>query len=180
MWRSKLYNQPNRGVLHALLAGTCICERSFTVHLFLLWTSLLFIPLHIKSPPSMDDEDDGLLNIALSSDSEAESKPLKPKRTEQTESAFQAIKQSYVPKIENGNIYKSITLPLPTDAKKHHFQEVIHAVEELYFFRRFSEALAFIHDVFGSDRDRGILDQETNNLLKLYESKCQHKLANNS
>ena len=55
----------------------------------------------------MDDEDGGLFNIALS-DSESEEKAAasaaKASRTGQTEEDFQAIKQTYHAKIENGNV----------------------------------------------------------------------------
>lgn len=51
----------------------------------------------------MDDEDGGIFNIALS-DSEQE-EPEEPKdRNVQSEAAFQAVKQSYAAKIENGNV----------------------------------------------------------------------------
>ena len=55
----------------------------------------------------MDDEAGGLFNIALS-DSESEEQvaasAAKPSRTGQTEEDFQAVKQTYHAKVENGNV----------------------------------------------------------------------------
>lgn len=53
----------------------------------------------------MDDEADGILNIALS-DSDSEQPTAKStRRTDQTEAEFQAVKASYSVKIENGNVF---------------------------------------------------------------------------
>lgn len=53
----------------------------------------------------MDDEADGIFNIALS-DSESEEKTTsKPAgRTDQSEEAYQAVKRTYHAKVENGDV----------------------------------------------------------------------------
>lgn len=62
----------------------------------------------------MDDEADGIFNIALS-DSDAEETPAKPaRRTDQTEAAFQEVKASYSARIENGNVCKPLPYMTPT------------------------------------------------------------------
>ncbi|CAM1500599.1 Fc.00g097610.m01.CDS01 [Cosmosporella sp. VM-42] len=123
----------------------------------------------------MDDEENGLFNLTLSiSDDSADEAPTKARRTDQTEEAFQAIKREYKSKVENGDIVKNVKLPLGPDAPKPHIQEAIHAVEELYFFRKYDEATEFVKDVLsGADG----LDDETRQLLSTYADKCRQKLA---
>lgn len=59
----------------------------------------------------MDDEAGGIFNIALS-DSDAEETPAEKtaRRTDQSESDFQAVKATYSAKIENGNVSDSPTI----------------------------------------------------------------------
>lgn len=57
----------------------------------------------------------------------------------------------------------------------------MHAVEELYFYRRYDEAVAFVRKVLG-DRGDGVdmaggLDDESRALLRTYEGKCIDKMA---
>jgi alkylhydroperoxidase family enzyme len=124
----------------------------------------------------MDAEDGGLLNIELSDD-EVDHDAKASRRTGQSEEQFQAVKQSYHPKVENGNIHKTIALPLAPGANKQHLQELIHAVDELYFFRRHQEALDFIARIL-SGGDGGQLDADTRDMLALYQAKCTSKLDN--
>ena len=54
-------------------------------------------------------------------------------------------------------IFKTISLPLPPGAGKMALQQVVHAIEELYYFRRYQEALDFIktlHDDVGGPLTR--------------------------
>ncbi|POR37241.1 Uncharacterized protein TPAR_02555 [Tolypocladium paradoxum] len=127
------------------------------------------------------DDDGGILNIEIS-DNEDDQK--KADRTGQTEAAFQAVKRDYRAKVENGEattqshtvqIYKSIKLPLGPGANKQHLQEVVHAVEELYFFRRYREALDFLATV-QNDGSAKAFDNDTRKLLEVYEKKCRQKL----
>ncbi|KAI9900904.1 hypothetical protein N3K66_005166 [Trichothecium roseum] len=151
----------------------------------------------------MDDEDGGLFAIALSDSDADESQKTQDKlaaarrRTEQTEEEYQAVKDSYGTKIENGNIHESLSLPLSADANKQQAQDVVHAVEELYFFRRFAQAVQVVDRALGDadcsrrdaggdgDRDAGgddgsgsdgPFDQETKRLLSSYRERCRQKI----
>ncbi|KAF4452728.1 hypothetical protein F53441_4439 [Fusarium austroafricanum] len=89
------------------------------------------------------DEEDPLANFAVadvSSDEADEVEATKSRRTGQSEEAWLVVQKEYKVKVENGDIYQKIKLPLGPDASKMDIQEVIHAVEEHYFFRRYNEA----------------------------------------
>ncbi|KFA61407.1 hypothetical protein S40285_03579 [Stachybotrys chlorohalonatus IBT 40285] len=122
----------------------------------------------------MDDED-GLLNIEISDDEADKNEDKAARRTEQTEADFQAVKRGYHAKVENGNVHAGITLPLPPGANKQHIQEVLHAVEELYFFRRYQEAVDFIVKVLHGASQA--LDENTKNLLGVYMSRCRERMC---
>jgi hypothetical protein len=51
-------------------------------------------------------------------------------------------------------------------------QELLHAVEELYFFRRYSEGVDFVRKVLGEGGGADGLDDDTRELLGYYERKC--------
>lgn len=53
-------------------------------------------------------------------------------------------------------------------------QEVLHAVEELYYFRRFQEAIDFAAEILQGE-SRAVLDQDSLQLLEKYETKCRAK-----
>ncbi|KAK3996732.1 hypothetical protein QBC44DRAFT_257607 [Cladorrhinum sp. PSN332] len=99
-------------------------------------------------------------------------------RTALSEPAFQALKKSYRAKVENGEIWSTIPLPLATKLSKPDAQELLHAVEELYFFKRFNEAAQFLSKVFNDGKGEECIDQETRGLLKVYEGRCRAKLGN--
>ncbi|KAJ8107850.1 hypothetical protein ONZ43_g6608 [Nemania bipapillata] len=131
----------------------------------------------------VDDLDSGLLGIALS-DSDAESgdnakKVPQEVRTAQSEADFQAVKRTYRAKVENGEIWKTVRLPLSPQVSKPEVQTLLHAVEELYFFRRFSEAAQFARSVVDDDAGAGKLDGDTLKTLLYYEKKCSQKINNN-
>lgn len=69
----------------------------------------------------------------------------------------------------SGQIWKGISLPL-TSPSKPELQSVLHAVEELYFFRRFEEALAFLERVLKAPEGLG---EEAKGVLEGYERKCR-------
>ncbi|KAL2255191.1 hypothetical protein VTK26DRAFT_3897 [Humicola hyalothermophila] len=149
--------------------------------------------------------DDHLLALNLS-DSEPEeaadpndranTATTRAERTALSESAFESLKQTYRPKLENGNIYKSISLPLSRSLSKPAVQELVHAAEELYFFRRYAEAASFIAQVLeiddggggggggggGEENGRGGMagtakvDGETEKLLRYYLGRCRARL----
>ncbi|KAK4229672.1 hypothetical protein QBC38DRAFT_471916 [Podospora fimiseda] len=99
-------------------------------------------------------------------------------RTALTEPAFQALKKSYRAKVENGEIWLTIPLPLVTKLSKPDAQELLHAVEELYFFRRYDEAVEFLSKVFDDGKGEECIDQETRELLRGYEERCRTKFGN--
>ncbi|RYP31949.1 hypothetical protein DL767_005490 [Monosporascus sp. MG133] len=131
--------------------------------------------------------DSGLLGIQLSSDTEdgADSKSAaadveaeRAARVAQSEEAFQAVKKSYRVKVENGEIWSTIKLPLgPRRISKPEAQALLHAVEELYFFRRYAEGAAFVRRVLDDCGGGGApgLDDDTRDLLLYYEKKCVEK-----
>ena len=67
-------------------------------------------------------------------------------------------------------------LPLSDKVDKPDAQALLHAVEEMYFYRRFGEAVALVRRIFSSDGRGENLDDDTRNLLVYYESKCNEKL----
>ncbi|RYO85245.1 hypothetical protein DL766_000111 [Monosporascus sp. MC13-8B] len=129
--------------------------------------------------------DSGLLGIQLSSDAEdgADSKSAaadieseRAARVAQSEEAFQAVKNSYRVKVENGEIWSTIKLPLgPRRVSKPEAQALLHAVEELYFFRRYAEGAAFVRRVLDDGGGVPELDGDTRDLLRYYEKKCVEK-----
>lgn len=138
---------------------------------------------------SGDDElDAGLLGIALS-DSDAEpgsgdsaavaatKASSQESRTAQSEAAFQEVKRTYRVKIENGEVWKTVQLPLSLQVSKPEAQALLHAVEELYFFRRFSEGARFARSVI-DDAGTAKVDEDTLNTLLYYERKCNGRIGN--
>ncbi|KAI1270632.1 hypothetical protein F5Y18DRAFT_422131 [Xylariaceae sp. FL1019] len=120
--------------------------------------------------------DSGLFAIALS-DSETEGtskKPTQEERTGQSEADWQAIKDTYSVKIENGEIWQTVKLPLGPRVSKPEAQTLLHAVEELYFFRRFGEAVQFVSKVLDS-AEEGCIDGDVLKTLRYYERKCREK-----
>ncbi|OAR00497.1 hypothetical protein LLEC1_00820 [Akanthomyces lecanii] len=120
-----------------------------------------------------DLEDDGILNIEIS-DAEDTPAEKKAKRTGQSEAEFQAVRATYVTKVQNGNIHQHVKLPLKPSASKMDIQEMLHAVEELYFFRRYGEAIDFTAQVLQGE-SRAALDSDSVQLLEKYEAKCKVK-----
>src|SRR3954468_12405538 len=78
----------------------------------------------------------------------------------------------------NPQIWKSLKVPLgPRRVPKHEGQELLHAVEELYFFRRFEEAVSFVGKVFEGEGGGDGLDTDVRDTLRTYERKCLGKLG---
>lgn len=71
-----------------------------------------------------------------------------------------------------GQIWKSIRLPLRSPSKPE-VQAVLHAVEELYFFERFGEAVEFLGRV---RVDAEGLGDEAREMLEGYERRCKERL----
>ena len=72
-------------------------------------------------------------------------------------------------------IWKTIKLPLRPSPPKLELQQLLHAVEELYFLSRFDEAVRFVRDVLISDAQAPFLDEDTRKPLETYERKCLQK-----
>ncbi|KAI0386899.1 hypothetical protein F5Y04DRAFT_275353 [Hypomontagnella monticulosa] len=107
-------------------------------------------------------------------------------RTAQSEEEFQAVRKENRIKVENGEIWKTVDLPRgPGRVPKHEAQALLHAVEELYFFRRYTEGAQFARIALGGDGDGGgehsapVLDNDTKRLLQYYEKKCSEKAEKN-
>jgi len=56
-------------------------------------------------------------------------------------------------------------------------QDVIYAVEELYFYRKYDEGLAFARKVLDGEGEMGCLDRDAHNLLGAYVEKFSGKLV---
>lgn len=74
-------------------------------------------------------------------------------------------------------IWKGIKVPLgQRKVSKQEGQELLHAVEELYFYRRYGEAVAFIGRVFEGAGEAVGVDRDVRYLLGAYERKCLAKM----
>ncbi|KAI0012661.1 hypothetical protein F4779DRAFT_614385 [Xylariaceae sp. FL0662B] len=133
-----------------------------------------------------DFDDSGLFGIQLSDsdgDANAKNAPPAPARDAQSEEAFEAVRRTYRAKVENGEIWKTIKLPLGPHVSKPEAQALLHAVEELYFFRRYAEGARFVTAVLGTttaaaaaDADAAAgLDEDTRRLLRYYEKRCNER-----
>lgn len=73
-------------------------------------------------------------------------------------------------------IWRTINLPLDPGAgaavTKPEAQALLHAVEELYFFRRYGEGAAFVRRVLNGDGAAPGLDEDTRKMLRYYETRC--------
>lgn len=65
----------------------------------------------------------------------------------------------------------------PRKVPKHEGHELLHAVEELYFFRRFEEAVSFVGKIFDGEAGGEGLDRDVRDVLKTYERKCLARLG---
>jgi hypothetical protein len=72
-------------------------------------------------------------------------------------------------------MWQTIKLPLGRGTTRQTSQNVLHAVEELYFLRRYGEAASFVRAVLAPGQGDG-LDEETKRLLAYYERKCLEKV----
>ncbi|KAJ4022487.1 hypothetical protein NW752_000311 [Fusarium irregulare] len=121
------------------------------------------------------DEEDPFASFAVadvSSDEADEVETSKSRRTGQSEEAWREIQKDYKAKVENGNIYEKIKLPLDNGASKMDIQEVIHAVEEHYFFRRYKEAEQLANDTLSTSTG---LDKDSMQVLKVYQDKSHQR-----
>ncbi|KAI1085105.1 hypothetical protein F5B20DRAFT_521008 [Whalleya microplaca] len=120
------------------------------------------------------DNESGLFGIQLSDSDEDSPKDLTA-RNAQSEEAFQAVRKEYRVKVENGEIWKTIKLPLGPQVSKPEAQALLHAVEELYFFRRYGEGARFVAAVLDGGDGAAGLDADTRKLLRYYEKRCNER-----
>jgi len=69
-------------------------------------------------------------------------------------------------------MWKTVRLPLGPAASKPELLEAVHAVEELYFYRRYGEAAAFARRVLDGADGLARLDGDVRALLEGYEKRC--------
>jgi hypothetical protein len=67
-----------------------------------------------------------------------------------------------------------VKLPIEGSASKPQAQQLLHAIEELYFFRRYDEGAKFARRVLETSSDA--LDDEHRSVIVLYEEKCLKKM----
>ena len=125
-------------------------------------------------------------------------------RTALSEKTYQTLRREYRPMIANGEVcpmapadqlrffvvffflglenqsdntqlWKHMKLPLPQKKHKTEMQSVLHAVEELYFFRRYEDAMAFIKRLRTETAEE--LDEDTLTTLGVYEKRLAGKLG---
>ncbi|KAI1438381.1 hypothetical protein GGR50DRAFT_691246 [Xylaria sp. CBS 124048] len=132
----------------------------------------LFLGLALSDTDTDTDNDD--------EGAKKEKKP-KPKQTQkerggQSEAEFRDVQRTYTAKVENGEIWKTVSLPLDPAVAKPDAQTLLHAVEELYFFRRFAEAARFARAVIDDDGGAGKIDGDTLRTLRYYERRCGERV----
>jgi len=121
----------------------------------------------------MEDESGGLFNIEVDSSGETATKSEKVPRDFQSEEDFQRQRQEWKPKSETGELWKSLALPIENPSKPQ-AQSILHAIEELYFFRRYEEA----RKVAGECLESRSLIPDLRQALMDYKKRCEDKLSN--
>jgi len=117
----------------------------------------------------MENEGD-FFQIGVDSSDESNDAPEKVPRNFQSEADFRQLKVEYKAKKETGEIWKELSLPLNNPSKPES-QLILHAVEELYFFRRYQEA-----ERLATEALKGDLMDEFRKTLEDYKQRCANKL----
>ncbi|KAI9054200.1 hypothetical protein LZ554_001371 [Drepanopeziza brunnea f. sp. 'monogermtubi'] len=118
------------------------------------------------------DENGGLFNIDFSSaDEAAAEQQKKPPRDFQSEADFQQQLREWRPKVEKGELWKTLKLPIDSPSKPVS-QTILHSIEELYFYRRYEEARNFTEEAL---RGKGLM-VEFRKTLESYLERCNAKL----
>ncbi|TVY34071.1 hypothetical protein LOCC1_G007340, partial [Lachnellula occidentalis] len=118
-----------------------------------------------------DDEDGGLFNIQVSSEDESANESVKVPRDFQSEEDFQRQRAAWRPKIETGELWKTLQLPIDNPSKPES-QTILHAIEELYFFRKYEEAGQVIAKVLNGQLDAGF-----RKVVVAYEKRCETRIS---
>ncbi|OBT46650.1 hypothetical protein VE00_01874 [Pseudogymnoascus sp. WSF 3629] len=119
-----------------------------------------------------DGDDGGFLAMDLgSSDSESGAAPeVKVPRDFQSQEDYEAQKASWKPTIDNGEIYKTLDLPINNPSKQQ-FQTIIHAIEQLYFYDDFRAASELAKKALEGD-----LEGDYKKAIESYHARCVAKL----
>ncbi|KAH7407765.1 hypothetical protein BKA64DRAFT_667348 [Cadophora sp. MPI-SDFR-AT-0126] len=120
-----------------------------------------------------EDESGGLFNIEFDSEDEkaAAEQESKVPRDFQSEEDFQKQAREWRPKVETGEIHKTLSLPINNPSKPVS-QTILHAIEELYFYRRFEEARRTTVEALKAE---GLIP-EFRKTLEGYLERCETKL----
>ncbi|TVY23791.1 hypothetical protein LHYA1_G006782 [Lachnellula hyalina] len=118
-----------------------------------------------------DDEDGGLFNIEVSSADGSANESVKVPRDFQSEEDFQRQRAGWRPKIETGELWKTLQIPIDHPSKPES-QTILHAIEELYFFQRYEEAGEVIARVL-----KGKLDAGFRKVVVGYEQRCKARIS---
>ncbi|ELR01897.1 hypothetical protein VC83_03941 [Pseudogymnoascus destructans] len=119
-----------------------------------------------------DGDDGGFLAMDLgSSDSESGAAPkVKVPRDFQSQEDYEAQKASWKPTVDNGELYKTLDLPINNPSKQQ-FQTIIHAIEQLYFYDDFREASELAEKALEGD-----LEADYKKTIESYHVRCVAKL----
>jgi len=121
-----------------------------------------------------EDESGGLFNIEFDSEDEkaAAEQENKVPRDFQSEEDFQKQVREWAPKVETGEIYKTLSMPIKSPSKPVS-QTILHAIEELYFYRRYEEARTTTVEALKAE---GLIP-EFRKTLEGYLERCEAKLS---
>jgi len=118
----------------------------------------------------MEDDDGGLFNIELSSSNESVDVKEKAPRDFQSEDDFERQRKEWKPKIEAGELWKTLKLPMDNPSKQES-QAILHAIEEMYFFKRYEKAKRLAEEAL-----KGKLIEEFRKSVEDYRRRCEMKL----
>jgi len=118
----------------------------------------------------MEDGSGGLFNIDIDDSEEPIDETEKVPRDFQSEEAFQRVRREWKPKSETGELWNTLSLPIENPTKQE-AQTILHAIEELYFFRRYEEARKVADDAL-----KGRLNGDLRRTIWDYKERCEAKI----
>ncbi|KFY87592.1 hypothetical protein V500_06884 [Pseudogymnoascus sp. VKM F-4518 (FW-2643)] len=119
-----------------------------------------------------DGDDGGFLAMDLgSSDSESGAAPeVKVPRDFQSQEDYEAQKASWKPTVDDGELYKTLDLPLNNPSKQQ-FQAIIHAIEQWYFYDDFRAASELAEKALEGD-----MEEDYRKTIVSYHVRCVEML----
>ncbi|KAH8596514.1 hypothetical protein B0O99DRAFT_510110 [Bisporella sp. PMI_857] len=115
-------------------------------------------------------EEGSLFNISIGANEPSEEViEGKLPRDHQSEDNFQLVKRQWKAKVDNGEIAQTLKFPINNPSKQE-AQLLLHAIEELYFMRRYVEASAVADAVL-----QGTLGSEFRNTISSYKERCESR-----